>query len=108
MVVSLSYRRGLDQFLVTTRLAQVPSEGESAPSPAQLWGDPLATGEGYVDEREQLTIDRGALAGQQAELVVVPRGIPHLWALADEVVVTVGGDLSRAELIEVTESLTRR
>jgi outer membrane lipoprotein-sorting protein len=108
MVVSLSYRRGLDQFLVTTRLAQVPSEGESEPSPAQLWGDPLATGEGYVDEREQLTIDRGALAGQQAELVVVPRGIPHLWALADEVVVTVGGDLSRAELIEVTESLTRR
>src|SRR4029453_3282378 len=30
MVVSLSYRRGLDQFLVTTRLARVPPEGEPA------------------------------------------------------------------------------
>jgi hypothetical protein len=108
MVVSLSYRRGLDQFLVTTRLAQVPSQGESELPPAQLWGDPLATGEGYVDEREQITIARGALAGQQAELVVVPRGIPHVWALTNELVVTVGGDLSRAELVQVTESLTRR
>jgi hypothetical protein len=107
MVVSLSYRRGLDQFLVTTRLAQVPSQGESELPPAQLWGDPLATGEGFVDHGEELTIDRGALAGQQAELVVVPRGIPHVWALTDELVVTVGGDLSRAELVQVTESLTR-
>jgi hypothetical protein len=99
MVVSLSYRRGLDQFLVTTRLA-VPSEN--------LWGDPLATGEGFVDRGAELTIGRGALAGEQAELVVVPRGIPHVWALTDELVVTVGGDLSRAELTQVTESLTRR
>jgi hypothetical protein len=99
MVVSLSYRRGLDQFLVTTRLA-VPSEN--------LWADPLATGEGFVDDGAELTIGRGALAGEQAELVVVPRGIPHLWALTHELVVTVGGDLSKAELIQVTESLTRR
>jgi hypothetical protein len=98
-VVSLSYRRGLDQFLVTTRLSVPPKE---------RWSDPLATGEGFVDQGEELTIGRGALAGQQAELVVVPRGMPHLWALTDELVVTVGGDLSKAELIQVTESLTRR
>ena len=84
---------------MTTRLA-VP--------PEQRWGDPLATGEGFVDHGEELTIGGGALAGQQAELVVVPRGIPHLWALTAELVLTVGGDLSRAELIQVTESLTRR
>jgi hypothetical protein len=105
MVVSLSYRRGLDQFLVTTRLARVPAEGEPALPLEKLWGDPLATGEGYVDESEQLTLRRGALAGQQAKLVVVPRGIPHVWALTDKLVVTVGGDLSRAELIAVIESL---
>jgi outer membrane lipoprotein-sorting protein len=106
MVVSLSYRRGLDQFLVTTRLARVLAEGEPALPLEKLWGDPLATGEGYVDESEQLTLHRGALAGQQAKLVLVPRGIPHVWALTDKLVVTVGGDLSRAELMTVTESLT--
>jgi hypothetical protein len=107
MVVSLSYRRGLDQFLVTTRLAHVPAVDEPELPPEKLWGDPLATGEGFVDKSEQLTPDRGALAGQQVELVVVPRGIPHLWALTPELVVTVGGDLSRDELIQVTESLGR-
>jgi hypothetical protein len=107
MVVSLSYRRGLDQFLVTTRLARVPAEGEPALPLEKLWGDPLATGEGFVDDGEQVTIRRGALRGQAAELVLVPRGIPHLWALTDELVVTVGGDLSRDELLRVTESLRR-
>jgi hypothetical protein len=107
MVVSLSYRRGLDQFLVTTRLSQVPSEIEPVLPPDEVWGDPLATGEGFVDEGERLTIGRGALRGEEAELVLVPRGIPHLWALTDQLVVTVGGDLSRAELIHVTELLRR-
>jgi outer membrane lipoprotein-sorting protein len=107
MVVSLSYRRGLDQFLVTTRLARVAAEGEPELPPAQLWGDPLASGEGILDEPEQLTIRQGALEGEEAELVLSPRGIPHVWALTDQLVVTVGGDLSRAELVEVTESLTR-
>lgn len=96
-VVSLSFRRGFDQFLVTTRLAHADGE----------WDDPLATGEGFVDEPERVTIGRGALEGEAAELVLVPRGIPHLWALTDELVVTVGGDLSRAELLRVTESLRR-
>jgi hypothetical protein len=105
MVVSLSYRRGLDQFLVTTRLARVPAEREPSLPLEKRWGDPLATGEGYVDKSEQLTLERGALAGQQAKLVVVPRGIPHVWALTDKLVVTVGGDLSRSELIAVIESL---
>jgi hypothetical protein len=101
MVVSLAYRRGFDQFLVTTRLARpfgaVP-----------VWNDPLATGEGFVDRREQVTLRRGALRGVPAEVVIVPRGLPHLWALDDELVVTVAGDLSRAELLRVADSLKRR
>jgi hypothetical protein len=95
-VVSLAYRRGLDRFLVTTRLALGAS-----------WDDPLATGEGFVDEPERITIRRGALAGMEAELLIAPRSLPHVWALAADLVVTVGGDLSRAELIRVTESLAR-
>ena len=94
MVVSLEYRRGLDQLLVTTRL-----------SGGERWDDPLATGEGFRDDPEGFVPRRGALTGADAELVIEPRGIPHVWALADGLVVTVGGDLTRTELIRVAESL---
>jgi hypothetical protein len=105
MVVSLSYRRGLDQFLVTTRLARVPAG--SGLSPEERWGDPLATGEGFRDEPEIVTIRGGALQGVDADLLIVPRGIPHAFALTDELVVTVGGDLSRDEIVRIMESLAR-
>ncbi len=105
MVVSLSYRRGLDQFLVTTRLAGVLVDGGPALPVEERWGDPLATGEGFRDEPEIVAIRGGALAGADAELLIAPRGIPHAWVLTDELVVTVGGDLSRDELIRAMESL---
>jgi hypothetical protein len=100
-VVSLSYRRGFDQLLVTTRLAR-PSGADAA------WKDPLATGEGFVDEPESVTVDGGALAGAEAELLIVPRATPHLWALTDRLVVTVSGDLDRSELLGVAGSLRER
>jgi hypothetical protein len=96
-VVSLSYRRGLDQVLVTTRSA---AGGQ--------WSDPLATGEGFLDRPERLVLEAGALARHPAELLLDPRGIPHLWTQTDALVVTVGGALGRAELLRVTESLERR
>ena len=96
-VVSLSYRRGLDRFLVTTRLA---GTGD--------WSDPLATGEGFVDHPERIAVRSGALRGANAELLIAPRTIPHVWARADGLVVTVSGDLSRAELLRVAGSLARR
>ncbi len=106
-VVSLSYRRGLDQFIVTTRLSRVVAPGEPQRPPAELWSDPLATGEGFVDEPERITLSDGALAGVEADLLIVPRNVPHVWALTNELVVTVSGDLNRAQLITVTESLRR-
>ncbi|MGH3093522.1 MAG: hypothetical protein ACRDOG_14515 [Gaiellaceae bacterium] len=99
-VVSLSYRRGLDQLLVTTRLRHVPGSPD-------IWDDPLATGEGFRDEPQRVTLGRGALAGVEAELLIVPRNIPHIWALTDELVVTVAGDVGRADLLRVAESLGR-
>jgi hypothetical protein len=108
MVVSLSYRRGLDQFLVTTRLSRVEAPGERELPLEELWGDPLATGEGYPDEPESITLRKGALEDVDVELLIVPRNVPHLWALTGELVVTVGGDLSRAELIQIAESLERQ
>ena len=97
MVVSLSYRRGLDQFLVTTRL-----RGPGA------WQDPLATGEGFSDHPESFRLDSGALAGARAHLLITPRGIPHVWTSTNDLVVTVGGDLTRAELVRVAASLHER
>jgi hypothetical protein len=94
MVVSLSYRRGLDQFLVTTRLR---AGGD--------WSDPLASGEGFVDRPQTVSFDAGALQASDAELVLTPRAVPHVWALTDRLVVTVGGDLSGAELLHVSTSL---
>jgi hypothetical protein len=96
-VVSLSYRRGLDQVLVTTRSA--------AGGP---WSDPLATGEGYVDRPERVVLEAGTLTGHPAELVLEPRGIPHLWTRSDALVVTVSGALGNAELLRVAESLERQ
>jgi hypothetical protein len=99
-VVSLSYRRGLDQFIVTTRLRHVPGYDVE-------WSDPLGTGEGFRDEPEKITLQGGELSGSTADLLIVPRNIPHLWTLTEHLVVTVSGDLSRAELISVAESLRR-
>ena len=89
MVVSLSYRRGIDQFLVTTRLRGTTT-----------WSDPLTSPDGFVDHPEH--VSAGDL---QAQLVVSPHATPHLWALTGDLVVTVGGDLSRAELLQVASSL---
>jgi hypothetical protein len=99
MVVSLLYRRGLDSFLVTSRA----SGGADA-----TWSDPLASGEGYVDRPERVTIGEGALRGTTADLVIGPRAFPHLWARTDRLVVTVGGDLGRSELVRIAESLQGR
>lgn len=36
---------------------------------------------------------------------VDPLASPHVWALTEDLVVTVSGDLTRGELLEVAESL---
>jgi hypothetical protein len=95
-VVSLAYRRGFDELVVTTRRAG-----------GRHWDDPLATGEGFVDHPKRVEIDSGALAGVAGRLLIAPRGIPHLWAIADGLVVTVSGDLGRAELLQIASSLGR-
>jgi hypothetical protein len=95
-VVSLAYRRGFDELLVTTRRA-----GEAD------WDDPLATGEGFVDHAEEIPVEQGALAGADAEVLLAPRAVPHLWAVAGGLVVTVSGDASRDELVRMAASLRR-
>jgi len=100
-VVSLAYRRGLDRFVATTRLRHVPGFQD-------IWDDPLGTGEGFQDDPERIRVASGALEGVQAQLLIAPRNTPHIWAKTDKLVVTIAGDLSRAELIAVAESLQAR
>ena len=110
-VVSVAYRRGFDRIVVTTRLTggfarcsqEVPGSGTGP-----CWADPLASGEGIVDEPEPFDIGGGALAGADAALVVSPRGTPHVWAIDDTLVATVGGDASADELRRMAVSFSRR
>jgi len=97
MVASLSYRRGVDQLLVTMRLRG-----------SGRWDDPLAPPEGYTETPARVAIETGALAGTDATVVVSARTEPHLWALAGDLVVTVGGDVDRAELTRIAGSLEAR
>jgi hypothetical protein len=92
-IVSLCYRRGLEQFVVTTRLRD---EGR--------WRDPFAV-EGVPLRRDRVRLSGGALEGATAEVVVDPRATPHLWVVGKRLVVTIAGDLSRADLVAVAESL---
>jgi hypothetical protein len=95
-VVSIRYRRGLDELVATSRLTG------SDPS---AWGDPVI-GSSPMGRRPQLvTFAKGALQGRQGELVIDTNSVPHVWAVAGPVVVTVAGNLDRAELIRVAESL---
>jgi hypothetical protein len=94
-VVSTVYRRGIDGVVVTTR--RVGS------SPA-AWADPVAMGD-LSRTPSVVTPTSGALAGSRVEVVVDPNATPHTWGIADGLVVTVSGALTRDELVRVTESL---
>ena len=93
-VVSLSYRNGLDQLVVTVR-----DRGTG------IWSDPLASPDGFADDERPVTLTGGALAGSDARVVVDPHTLPHLWALTSDRVVTIAGELSGDELVKIAESL---
>lgn len=106
-VVSVAYRRGFDRIVVTTRstgAARRCSLTLPGSDPSACWADPLASGEGFLDQPVRFTVAAGALAGAQAELVVSPRGVPHVWTIDDRLVVTVAGDASPEELRRMAEA----
>jgi hypothetical protein len=96
-VVSVRYRRGLDELVVTTRRA--------IPGPA-AWGDPVLGSTPMARAPERVTFRGGALDGVSGEVVVDANSVPHVWAIAGPLVVTVAGNLGRDELVEVAESLS--
>lgn len=104
-VVSVAYRRGFDRIVVTTRATGTARRcsGSGTESTA-CWADPLASGEGFVDQPQAFTVGAGALAGAAGQLVISPRGIPHVWTMDSRLVTTVAGDASADELRHMAES----
>jgi hypothetical protein len=98
-VVATAWRRGLDRLVITTR--------STGPTP-RSWEDPLAPPEGYLASPQRVRLTAGALAGATAQVLIDPRAVPHLWVLTRERVVTVSGDLTRAELLRVANGLRVR
>ena len=105
-VVSLAYQRGLDRLFVTTRLTR---GGSGSPATPDDWTDPfefrVAPEQDLGWASQSLRLDSGPLAGVPLHLVVDPRVLPHVWGTTDELVVTVAGDLTSAELVEVAHRL---
>ncbi len=106
-MVSVAYRRGFDRIVVTTRstgTARRCSITLPGSDPSACWADPVASGEGLVDQPQRFTVAAGALAGAQAELVISARGVPHVWTIDDRLVVTIAGDTTADELRRLAES----
>ncbi|MEO6714067.1 MAG: hypothetical protein ABIM89_11645 [Mycobacteriales bacterium] len=97
-VVSLVYRNGFDSFTVTNRRAV-------AGSGSARWSDPFLQGNPLVSSSSVGRVAKGALAGVDLQVSVSAVLWPHVWAQRGDVVVTIAGNLTRAELLRVAESL---
>jgi hypothetical protein len=97
-VASLVYRRGFRSIVVTTR-----SFDGALADPAD---DPFAasTTSGTPGAR-QVALRSGGLTGAKARVSAPPLGLPHLWARQNGLLVTVAGDVTRRELVDIAGSL---
>lgn len=92
---AMRWTRGLDELVFTIR-----------PSGARLdhWSNPFG-GEGMFLDGTKHELKGGTFDGAEAEVVLDPQSIPHLWAIGDGAVITVAGNLTAEELIAVAQSL---
>lgn len=96
-VVSTAWQRGFDRVVVTTRA--------TGPNRSQ-WEDPFVwLSSRGAGEAEPITVSTGAASGGTGELRRPVDGGPHAWVVTDDLVVTVVGDLTRQELLDVLGSL---
>jgi hypothetical protein len=94
-VAAMTWRRGANRFTVTLR----PSGGEQ-------WDDPFG-GEGVVLDSSPVRLELPDRPPLEGSVAVDAPAHPHLWGITGDVVVTVSGDLSKAELERVAGSLRR-
>ena len=101
-VIQTQYRSGFLAFTITTR-----HDAASDDSDPFVSNDPLVIKGANHDKEETVTMTDGALKGQKAQLVMPAFGYPHLWASdsKSDLMVTVAGDLTRDQLLQVANSL---
>ena len=92
-IVALRWEQGFQSFTVTLR-----------PVSGQEWNDPFGS-EGMVYRTVPLPEKSSGPFTVRGALVVDPPARPHLWGIADDLVVTADGDLSPDELLRLAESL---
>lgn len=92
-VVSLAYRRGFEEVVVTTRRDL---------GGGQPWTDPFGPG----GDARPVAVTDGRFPPAEAQLVTGTAPGPHLWVVADDTVITVSGDVSPDDLVRIAESLT--
>ncbi|MEW6477752.1 MAG: hypothetical protein AB1679_36365 [Actinomycetota bacterium] len=92
-VVSMTWRKGAGEFTVSLR-----------PTGGQPWDDPFGA-EGMVPDKQPVRLELPGRPALEGQLIVEAPLRPHLWGITGDVVVTVSGDLSRAELEQVAGSL---
>jgi hypothetical protein len=89
----MTWRSGAGQFTVTLR-----------PKGSQQWDDPLGA-EGLPLDARPVRLELAGRAPLEGQVAVDAPVRPHLWGITADIVVTVSGDLPRAELEKVAGSL---
>ncbi|MDQ1518463.1 MAG: hypothetical protein QOE80_4293, partial [Actinomycetota bacterium] len=92
-VVAMTWRNGAQEFTVTLR-----------PKGADQWDDPLGA-EGLMLDAQPVRLALEGRPELEGTVAVDAPIRPHLWGITGDVVVTVSGDLPRAELEAVAGSL---
>ncbi|HEX6380147.1 MAG TPA: hypothetical protein VF180_02765, partial [Acidimicrobiia bacterium] len=92
-IVAMTWHDGVDRFTVTLR-----------PKGTDQWDDPFGA-EGMVPDNQPAVLPLPGRAPLNASVVVDAPFVPHLWGITEDIVVTVSGDLPRAELERVAGSL---
>ena len=113
--VTLTYRRGFDAAYVTLRPDARLTGASTASTPTGAvridTSDPFV-GDVLPKDRKQwnahttdVRLKSGSFRGVTAHIVVDPGYWPHLWVKKEGLVATVAGDLTRAQMVRIAESL---
>ena len=101
-VISLRYQRGFDSLTVTTRDSARSVDPEYAIAVDPFMGFRWT---GSVSGPTGVMLTSGAFAGVPARYVVAPLTVPHLWAMKDGTLLTIGGDATADELLAMANSM---
>ena len=97
-VVSIRYRRGLDELVMTNRL--------TGPKPS-AWGEPVVRSSPMGRRPQEVGFAKGALEGRRGELVIDANSVPHVWVVGGPLVITVAGNLDAASSFTSPSRSTR-